>query len=163
MQFPWTHSLRLSLCAAAICALGAVNAQTVPPGSQYVSPATPNAEPSAPNARPAEGQKPRHMQRHHKPNKDGQRGHPGQRGKYATPQEHEAAAARAEARAGRMPESEGMDQYQRNALARCDVFREPQDRRSCVERVGSGQVTGSVKDGGVLREFSEEVPVTERP
>ncbi len=149
MQFTWSHSLRLSLCAAAVCALGAVNAQTTPPAA--------SAEPAAAaQAQSHEGKKPHHMQRHHRSHKDGQRG---QRGKYATPQEHEAAAARAEERAGRMPRGESMDQYQRNALARCDVFREPEDRNSCAERVRSGDVSGSVQGGGVLREFTEQVPV----
>lgn len=162
MKFLWSRSLRLSLCAAAVCALGAVHAQTAAPANPEASaPASAQAPtPPAPSqAQPHEGKKPQHMQRHHKPRKEGQRAHHGQRGKYATPQEHEAAAARAEERAGRLRSGNGDDQYQRNALARCDVFRDTEDRHSCVERMRAGEVIGSVKEGGVLREFSEQVPV----
>ncbi|WP_200843890.1 hypothetical protein [Pantoea sp. 18069] len=97
------------------------------------------------------------MKRDHRGHK-GER-HQGQRGRYASPHDHEAAAVRAEERAGRMPRDQDMDQYQRNALARCDAFREADDRRSCVERVRSAEVSGSVRDGGVLREYTEQVPV----
>ncbi len=161
MKFLWSRSLRLSLCAAAVCALGTVHAQTAPPANPEASSPAVNAQaptpPAPPQAQPHEGKKPQQMQRHHKPRKEGQRT---QRGKYATPQEHEAAAVRAEERAGRLRSGNGEDQYQRNALARCDVFRDTEDRHSCVERVRSGEVIGSVKEGGVLREFTEEVPVT---
>ena len=51
-----------------------------------------------------------------------------------------------------------MDQYQRNALKRCDVFKTEEDRRSCVARVHHAQVTGSVEGGGVLRMYSETLP-----
>lgn len=156
MQFTWSHSLRLSLCAAAVCALGAVNAQTAPPASPAAAP-TPAAQAAPPQAHPHEGKKPHHMQRHHKPHK-GERHHD-HHGKYATPEAREAAAARAEERSGRHHRGEGLDQYERNALARCDVFREAEDRRSCVERVRTAPVSGSVKEGGVLREYSEQVPV----
>lgn len=153
MPSTWSHSLKLSLCAAAVCALGVVNAQTPAPA------AAPAAQVAPPQAQPHEGKKPQHMQRHHRPHKDMHHGKQGSHGKYATPEEREAAAARAEERSGRMSRGEGMDQYQRNALARCDVFREPEDRRSCVERVRTEPVSGSVMGGGVLREYTEQVPV----
>jgi hypothetical protein len=44
-------------------------------------------------------------------------------------------------------------------VARCDVFKNEADRRSCVDRVKDGQVSGSVEGGGVLREYTEQVPV----
>lgn len=153
MPSTWSHSLKLSLCVAAVCALGVVNAQTPAPA------AAPAAQAAAPQAQPHEGKKPHHMQRHHRSHKEGQYGKQGHHGKYATPEEREAAAARAEERSGRMHRGEGMDQYQRNALARCEVFRDPEDRRSCVERVRTAPVSGSVKEGGVLREYTEQVPV----
>ncbi len=161
MKFLWSRSLQMSLCAAAVCALGAVHAQTPPPPPLGV--ATPPAgtqtpvPPPPPGAAEHDGKKPHHMKRDHRGPK-GERHH-GQRGKYANPHEHEAAAVRAEERAGRMPRGQDMDQYQRNALARCDAFRDPEDKRSCTERVGSSDVSGSVRDGGVLREYTEQVPV----
>lgn len=166
MTSTWSRSIQMTLCAAAICAMGAVQAQETP---RPLSATTTNAQtatqgsgtsageaqmPSqaAPSqARGHDGKKPHraHKGEHHQV----------QRGKYANPQQHEAAAVRAEERAGRMPRGQDMDQYQRNALARCDVFREADDRRSCAERVRSGESSGSVRDGGVLREYTEQVPV----
>ncbi|MOA09586.1 hypothetical protein D3C78_1294270 [compost metagenome] len=152
MSSNWTRSLKLSLCAAAVCALGAVGAQTMPPASSAEPSPAPAAQPSTPSAAPQA--KPQESKK--SPQKTRKSG---QRGKYATPQAHEAAAVRAEERAGRMPRGETMDQYQRNAQARCEAFREPEDRNSCVERVRSAAVSGSVQGGGVLRELTEEVPV----
>lgn len=168
MTSTWSRSVQMTLCAAAICALGAVQAQETPrplsatttnaqTATQPAATGTSAAQAQMPSqaapsqARSAEGQK---MQRASK----GER-HQGQRGKYANPQQHEAAAVRAEERAGRMPRGQDMDQYQRNALARCDVFRNADDRRSCAERVRSGESSGSVRDGGMLREYTEQVPV----
>ena len=162
MKSNWSRSLQMTLCAAAVCALGVVNAQTPPPPppGSAMPPAgaqAPVPPPPPPGAAQHDGKKPHHMKREHR----GPKGehHHGQRGKYANPHQHEAAAVREEERAGRMPRGQDMDQYQRNALARCDVFREAEDRRSCVDRVRSAEVSGSVKDGGVLREYTEQVPV----
>lgn len=160
MKSNWSRSLQMTLCAAAVCALGVVHAQTpAPPPGAAMPPAGAQAPVTPPplGAAQHDGKKPHHMKRDHRGHKDGR--HHGQRGKYADPHQHEAAAVRAEERAGRMPRGQDMDQYQRNALARCDVFREAEDRRSCVERVRSAEVSGSVKDGGVLREYTEQVPV----
>lgn len=159
MKSTWSRSVQMTLCAAAICAMGAVSAQTPAPASATTTNAQTPAQASPSQARGHEGQK---AQRHHRGDKAGHHHgehHPGQRGKYSDPHQHEAAAVRAEERAGRMPRDQGMDQYQRNALARCDVFREADDRRSCVDRVRSSEVSGSVRDGGVLREYTEQVPV----
>ena len=159
MTSTWSRSVQMTLCAAAICALGAVHAQTPPPpaatsnapAANQAAPTTANEAHAPSHARGHDGKKP------HRAHKGEQ--HQGQRGKYANPHQHEAAAVRAEERAGRMPRGQDMDQYQRNALARCDVFREADDRRSCADRVRSGESSGSVRDGGVLREYTEQVPV----
>ena len=175
MKSTWSRSMQMTLCAAAICAMGAVNAQTPQPPASTATPQsstqTPaQASPSQANgteanqqagqdARRHDGRKAqRHHRAHRGEHRKGERPQV-QRGKYANPHEHEAAAARAEERAGRLRGDQGMDQYQRNALARCEVFRETQDRQSCVNRVRSAEVSGSVRDGGVLREYTEQVPV----
>ncbi|MGE5339097.1 MAG: hypothetical protein ACM3PU_14815 [Gemmatimonadota bacterium] len=64
----------------------------------------------------------------------------------------EAAAAYAEARRGNLG-NEDPGQLAANALARCDV--RPADQRSMCERMvrGEGTVTGSVRDGGFVREI----------
>lgn len=173
MKSTWSRSVQMTLCAAAICAMGAVQAQTPRPPSatttnaQTATTATPPqgtgtsatdaqmpAQAAPSQARGTEAQK---APRPHRAPKGEH--HQVQRGKYANPHQHEAAAVRAEERAGRMPRGQDMDQYQRNAVARCDVFREAEDRRSCAERVRSAEVSGSVRDGGVLREYTEQVPV----
>ncbi len=77
--------------------------------------------------------------------------------KYASPKKHEAAAVAAERRRG-ADHGEGMDQYQRNALKRCDVFKAEEDRHACVARVRHPQVKGSVEGGGVLRTYTETAP-----
>lgn len=43
--------------------------------------------------------------------------------------------------------------YEHNALARCSVFKNPQDKADCVKRMGpQAKVSGSVEGGGILRE-----------
>ncbi len=64
----------------------------------------------------------------------------------------EAAAAYAEARRGNLG-NEDPGQLAANALARCAV--RPPDQKSMCERMvrGEGTVTGSVRDGGFVREI----------
>ena len=65
----------------------------------------------------------------------------------------EAAAARAEARRGRL--ANGADdpiRYLENALRRCEPL-PPEDRADCEYRVrGGGTTRGSVEEGGIYRE-----------
>lgn len=42
-----------------------------------------------------------------------------------------------------------------NALARCDVFKNSDDKAACAARVENGAVEGSVASGGILREATE--------
>jgi hypothetical protein len=65
----------------------------------------------------------------------------------------EAAAARGEALRGHPNDAE--DNYERNALARCDAL--PQSERDlCLRRTrGEGVVKGSVSEGGIYREYKE--------
>ena len=51
----------------------------------------------------------------------------------------------------------GAADYQRNASARCDIFKTPEDRSACAKRLQQAP-QGSVQGGGVLREYSYEVP-----
>jgi len=147
--------------------MGAVNAQTPQAPASVATPQSNTQTPtqaSPSQARGNEGQKAdgrkgEHQRRANRGERQRGEQHQGQRGKYANPHQQEAAAVRAEERAGRMSRDQGMDQYQRNALARCEVFRETQDRESCANRVRSAEVSGSVRDGGVLREYAEQVPV----
>jgi hypothetical protein len=65
----------------------------------------------------------------------------------------EAAAAREAARHGEL--DEGNEAYARNALARCQS-QPPAERDACVRRArGEGETSGSVRSGGILREYRE--------
>ena len=68
----------------------------------------------------------------------------------------ERAAAKAEAQRGSLDDGQGLSQYQRNAYARCSVFKTEVDQQACMARVKDGAVSGSVKDGGILREVTVE-------
>lgn len=75
----------------------------------------------------------------------------------------EAAAARGEARRGRLDNGQE-SLYEQNAQARCKVL-PAADREDCVRRVhGEGTVSGSVESGGIFREtrttIVEPQPVT---
>ena len=74
------------------------------------------------------------------------------------PAHHDARASDREAaaaRRGHLGEGESDREYEHNALARCDVFKNEADRHACVERVQHGSVSGSVEGGGTLTEYSQ--------
>lgn len=112
--------------------------------AQAADTAAPAPAPEAAAAKPAPQQHKRQHNRQHR---------------YSSPAAHEAAAAREEARRGRLGNGQSEGQYERNALARCDVFKTELDREACVGRVRSGQTSGSVEGGGTLREYTQQVPV----
>ena len=91
--------------------------------------------------------KPAAVKRHHRHNGD--------------PAAREAAAARAEAQRGRLGDGQGPTQYERNAFARCEVFKTDIDRQACAARVKQGAASGSVESGGILRESTVQVPVNQ--
>ena len=65
----------------------------------------------------------------------------------------EAAAARAEARQGRLDSGNQAADFQRNATERCKPLPDDQ-RRDCVARMqGMGTTEGSVEAGGIYREM----------
>ncbi|ABM31046.1 hypothetical protein QRO11_20845 [Paracidovorax citrulli] len=70
----------------------------------------------------------------------------------------EAGAALQAARSGQLGAQDATDGYSRNALQRCEVFKNPVDREACAARVRSGTQDGSVAGGGILREATIQVP-----
>jgi hypothetical protein len=69
----------------------------------------------------------------------------------------EAAAARAEARRGRLDEGQSAA-YEQNRLARCGYL-PAADRQDCERRMrGEGTTSGSVAGGGIYRELRTIVP-----
>lgn len=82
-----------------------------------------------------------------------------------SPAEREAAAAAQAKRQGKLP-TKGEEQYQKNALARCQRQPEGTAREACEKRVlGTGDTTtrGSVEGGGKLRTNTMQVPASEAP
>ena len=69
------------------------------------------------------------------------------------------AAAQA-ARSGELT-SASASVYELNALARCSVFKNPQDKSDCIKRMGpKATLSGSVDGGGILREQVDTYTVT---
>jgi len=71
----------------------------------------------------------------------------------------EAAAAFNDAKSGRLNKTNG--NFEQNATARCQVFKNEDDRDLCERRQREGSVTGSVAGGGDLRELTVRVPVND--
>lgn len=146
------RSLQTTVGAVALTLAGWSLAQSSDIPAAPASPPAANAQaapmPPAPHAQPRHA-KPRHAQ----PRKADQHQHTG------NSQTREAAAARQAERQGQLGGAQSADQYERNALARCQVFKTDDDRNSCVQRVRHGQVSGSVQGGGILMESTEQVPV----
>jgi hypothetical protein len=69
----------------------------------------------------------------------------------------EAGAAYVESRRGGLTEPSAQ-QARQDSLDRCNAFQTQQDRRECVARMTTGQVSGSVEGGGILREKTFTVP-----
>ena len=145
MKLPLTSSLRLACCAMALSGAAIAQAQTQP---------APLPEP-APAVKPLPAGE---MPKHHPKAMPKHKGH----GKYATPQQHEAAAVAGERSRGAGPQNPGAAQpneFERNALRRCEIFKTDLDRQACVERVRQPQITGSVQGGGVIREYTQTYQV----
>ncbi|QEA13114.1 hypothetical protein [Comamonas flocculans] len=72
----------------------------------------------------------------------------------------EVGAAAQAARRGQLT-SEDAATYERNAMARCSVFKNAQDRADCEKRMGpSARLSGSVDGGGLLREETTTYTIT---
>jgi len=70
----------------------------------------------------------------------------------------EAGSALAEERRGVLNDAPG--QYQLNALQRCGVHKDAEDRSACEARMsGQGTAEGSAAAGGILRESVTVAPV----
>jgi len=83
----------------------------------------------------------------------------------SSPSDREAAAAAQAKRQGKLP-TKGDEQYQKNALARCERQPAGTAREACEKRVlGTGDTTtrGSVEGGGKVRTNTMQVPATEAP
>lgn len=154
MKSQWNTSFRLTLGAFAVMGASLAFAQAQPTPEAAPVPAPPAAH-EAPHHHP--------VKKAHKPASKKHHG----ASKYATPEQHEAAAVAGERRRGVGPANpktgDQLDEYQRNALKRCEVFKADDDRRACVERVRQPQISGSVEGGGLIREYTQTVQVPPPP
>lgn len=142
MKLQWNTSVRMSLCAFAV--MGATWAQAQTPAAPA---------PQAPHPAHADAHK-HQAKKHHKAHAP--------HGKYASPAQHEAAAVAGERHQGKAAQANGSN-YERNALNRCEIFKAPEDRSACVERVRQPQISGSVEGGGWIREYTQTVQVPASP
>lgn len=183
MKQQWNTSFRLTLCAMALAGTSMVSAQTQP--APQVSPAAPMQGNPAPSTEtPTTEAQRMEMQRSESQRTEAQHNQ-AQRtnqqmqrdrdagkassSKYATPQQHEAAAVAGERKKGvgpgNPPGAQKSNDFERNALRRCEVFKTDDDRSACEERVRQPQISGSVQGGGVIREYTQtvQVPATTPP
>ena len=130
------RTLQLAVGAVALSVAGFASAQA----DQAKDAAAP-----AVMAAPAHKHNGKHHHHHHK----GMHKHGHKHDRSASSREE--AAARQEAQRGTLGGGNAT-QYERNALARCGVFKTDMDRSACVDRVRQGQVSGSVEGGGTLTE-----------
>jgi hypothetical protein len=77
----------------------------------------------------------------------------GQTGEDQTTCLKEAGAVRNEGLRG-LDLNAGAPDYRQNQLERCKVFVDAADARECRMRIEQGNVSGSVRDGGILRELT---------
>lgn len=145
MKLNLSPSFRLSLCAMALTAAGAaVAAQGQSLSAAPVQVAASHAAGEA--AMPKHKTQPKASS-----------------GRYATPEQHEAAAVAGERQRGAGPHNPGAAQpnaFERNAMRRCEIFKTDMDRQACIERVRQPQISGSVEGGGVIREYRQTYQVT---
>ncbi len=140
------RSLQMTLGAIALSVAGLASAQT---------PAEAPA-PAAATTAPAKHMHKKGHKHHHHHQHGKKHGH--RDVASGSSSSREAAAARQEERAGRLGNNQGENQYQRNALARCEVFKTELDKQACIGRMTNGQVSGAVQEGGALREYVQQVP-----
>ena len=144
MKLSWiTRSLQASAVTAAMLLV-------MPAGAQTPAPNTP--APTAAPAAQATPTTPRLQNRPHRAERRAPRHTPAQR-------HNQRSRSGEPANANRLATDRGatMTDYQRNAFARCDVFKTPEDRKACMERLRQTP-QGSVQEGGLLWEYSYQVP-----
>lgn len=147
MKFSWiTRSLQISAVASALVLM-------LPAGAQTAVPDMPTgATAPAADAAPA---KPRMHKRHHRTDRTDR-----DKTRHSTQRHHRYTQGQEPANASRLATSNqnyGPNDYERNAFARCEVFKVPEDRSACVKRLQQ-MPQGSVEGGGLLWEYSYEVP-----
>ena len=134
MKLSWIYRALQASAAASVMLL------VLPAGAQTPAPETPAS--TAAQAIPA----PRLQDRPHRAERRNQR---------HSQRTHDGEPANAD----RLATDRGATtaDYERNASARCNAFKTPEEHKGCMERLRQTP-KGSVQEGGLLREYSYEVP-----
>lgn len=157
MKFSCLHrSLHAAAIVSAVFLMAPASAQTAPADApaatgttaEQAIRATTRAQNRAQGITPRHHTAPRHSRhnRDRRDNRDNRRGS-GSTGAGEPPNASRLATDRGATAAD----------YERNALARCEVFKTHENRMACVERMRQTP-QGSVEGGGLLWEFSYQVP-----
>lgn len=155
MAFFEARTFQLALGAVALTVAGFASAQAADAAAPAVAPVAAEAVKPAPKKAPKAG----HHHHHKHGYNHGHKHRDHQRDGMASGREE--AAANSEARRGRLDNGQGANQYERNAFARCQVFKTDIDRQACADRVKQGATSGSVEGGGVIRESVIQVPASQ--
>lgn len=145
MKLFWIYrSLQAGIVASAALSMLPAGAQT--PAPDMPAPAAAPTAQSAPAQPRLQHRAQRAEQRGQRPSPSPRRGHRGANGEPAN--------------VDRLAQDRGATEadYQLNAMARCNVFKAPDERKACMERMRQAP-QGDVQGGGYLREYSYEVPV----
>ena len=145
MKLSWIfRSLQAGVLASASLAM-------LPAGAQ-----TPATDTPATLAAPAAQSMPAAPRMQNRPQRAEQRG---QRARPSSRHNPRITGAGEPANADRLATDRGATaaDYERNAMARCEAFKTPDERKACRERMRQTP-QGSVQDGGLLWEYSYQVP-----
>lgn len=163
MQQPWMTSFRLALCALTLVAGSTAYAQaSAMPGhsTQRHSAAAMEAGHAQKNKAADSGKHGKHYADKHRKHQRKKNNH--NHSAHQSPQ-HAAHGAHQHG-TGSMPHSASSDaEYQRNMLRRCDIYKTDDDRHACEQRMLRPQISGSVEGGGLIREYTQQVPAPHMP
>lgn len=140
MKQAWSGFARCSLCALALVGASLVSAQTSQ-SMEHVAPMH-DSHPMDQKMHKPESKK-QHMQEP-KGKQPKSKGDKPKRDKSHGPK----GTAHAQ-------QDSAMNDYERNALRRCEVFKNAEDRAACVARVRQPSLSGSVESGGVIRHSTQ--------
>ena len=145
MKQVWSASVRVSLCALALAGTSWVHAQAAQP-AEHAMPMHQGHPVAKKMHKPHSKQHSMHdkADMHHKSK--------GEKSHHAEDAEHDSHTG-------------ALNEYERNALRRCEVFKTPEDRTACVARVRQPSLSGSVESGGLIRQTTQPVtaPMHQHP
>ena len=140
--------IRMGMCTLAVLAAGVAHAQSMPAPAHpaYGAQNVPQHEAMPKQHRDGKA-KSQHKEMTHE-----------QKARHMEMQEKKRAGSMATGHQGKDMRHGQLNEYERNALRRCEIFKTDDDRRACVARVRDPQISGGVREGGQMRESTMPVP-----